>query len=252
MVTIFQYIHMLKERQVEKNTFDEVQSLASLAFRFKEKYPPSQYTSRLAGLMQHGYPPENVLSGPSLIHEYDPELITENLNWLGDDNFRVTLTSQKFPGGIKPTKKERWYGTEYEVVNISDELRKKVQACGMNDAFHLPEKNEFIPSNFETHYDHKCLGSKESRSDLKTHPVCDCGTRRTTLFGSRKPMFGHCSATLWHMPHRMDQRLYTDLLKDSLNEYSYDAEVAGLHYNIENQLEGMLLGIGGYNDKLPV
>ncbi|KAM3578800.1 metalloprotease [Umbelopsis sp. WA50703] len=47
-------------------------------------------------------------------------------------------------------------------------------------------------------------------------------------------------------------RLYTDLLKDSLNEYSYDAEVAGLHYNIENQLEGMLLGIGGYNDKLPV
>lgn len=39
-------------------------------------------------------------------------------------------------------------------------------------------------------------------------------------------------------------RLYTDLLKDSLNEYSYDAEVAGLHYNIENQLEGMLVCIG--------
>jgi hypothetical protein len=38
-------------------------------------------------------------------------------------------------------------------------------------------------------------------------------------------------------------RLYTDLLKDSLNEYSYDAEVAGLHYNIENQLEGMLVCI---------
>jgi insulysin len=47
-------------------------------------------------------------------------------------------------------------------------------------------------------------------------------------------------------------RLYTDLLKDSLNEYAYDAEVAGLCYNIENQLEGMLLAIGGYNDKLPV
>lgn len=36
-------------------------------------------------------------------------------------------------------------------------------------------------------------------------------------------------------------RLYTDLLKDSLNEYAYDAEVAGLSYNIENQLEGMLV-----------
>ena len=36
-------------------------------------------------------------------------------------------------------------------------------------------------------------------------------------------------------------RLYTDILKDSLNEYAYDAEVAGLSYNIENQLEGMLV-----------
>jgi insulysin len=42
------------------------------------------------------------------------------------------------------------------------------------------------------------------------------------------------------------------LLKDSLTEYAYDAEVAGLSYNIENQLEGMLLAMGGYNDKLAV
>lgn len=45
-------------------------------------------------------------------------------------------------------------------------------------------------------------------------------------------------------------RLYTDLLKDSLNEYSYDAEVAGLHYNIENQLEGMLVCILESTEKL--
>lgn len=31
------------------------------------------------------------------------------------------------------------------------------------------------------------------------------------------------------------------MLKDTLNEYAYDAEVAGLSYNIENQLEGMLV-----------
>lgn len=115
---------MLKKLGVEKSTFDEVQSLASLAFRFKEKYPPSQYTSRLAGLMQHEYPPQHVLSGPSLIHDYDPDLIMENLNWLRDDNFRLTLTSQRFPNDIKPSKKERWYSTEYEVLDIGSDLRK--------------------------------------------------------------------------------------------------------------------------------
>lgn len=123
-MTIFQYIHLLKKHGVEKNIFDEVQSLASLAFRFKEKYPPSQYTSRLAGLMQHEYPPQFVLSGPSLIHDYDPDLIMENLAWLEDNNFRVTLTSQKFPNDVKPTQKERWYSTEYEVLDIGQDLRK--------------------------------------------------------------------------------------------------------------------------------
>lgn len=33
------------------------------------------------------------------------------------------------------------------------------------------------------------------------------------------------------------------MLKDTLNEYAYDAEVAGLSYNIENQLEGMLVRV---------
>ncbi|KAJ2957690.1 hypothetical protein NQZ79_g6671 [Umbelopsis isabellina] len=254
LVTVFQYIHMLKERQVEKNTFDEVQSLASLAFRFKEKYPPSQYTSRLAGLMQHGYPPENVLSGPSLIHEYNPELITENLNWLRDDNFRVTLTSQKFPGGIKPTKKERWYGTEYEVVDVSNDLRQKIKACGLNDAFHLPEKNEFIPTNFETNK--ASVPTPQKRPDLIEN------SPSLRLWHKKDDTFWLPKANVWILfrnplayatpSNCVKTRLYTDLLKDCLNEYSYDAEVAGLHYNIENQLEGMLLGIGGYNDKLPV
>ncbi|KAH8549377.1 Metalloenzyme, LuxS/M16 peptidase-like protein [Umbelopsis sp. PMI_123] len=254
LVTVFQYIHMLKKLGVEKNIFDEVQSLASLAFRFKEKYPPSQYTSRLAGLMQHDYPPQFVLSGPSLIHDYDPDLIMDNLGWLGDNNFRVTLTSQKFPDGIKPNKKERWYSTEYEVLDIRNDLRKKITSCGLNDAFRLPEKNEFIPTDFET--------NKVPIATPQKMPNLIVNSSNLRLWHKKDDTFWLPKANVWILfrnplayatpSNCVKTRLYTDLLKDSLNEYSYDAEVAGLHYNIENQLEGMLLGIGGYNDKLPV
>lgn len=122
ILVIFKYIDLFKKYGVRESTFREVQSLASLAFRFKEKYPPSQYTSRLAGLMQHGYPSDYILSGPSLIRDYDPALIQDNLNWLRPDNFRIMLASQTPPKGIAFTKRERWYDTEYEVVDFGDSL----------------------------------------------------------------------------------------------------------------------------------
>jgi insulysin len=129
ILVIFKYIDLLKKYGVRESTFCEVQSLASLAFRFKEKYPPSQYTSRLAGLMQHGYPSDYILSGPSLIRGYDPALIQDNLNWLRPDNFRIMLASQTPPDGISFTKREKWYDTEYQVVDFGDSL---VDVSGKN------------------------------------------------------------------------------------------------------------------------
>lgn len=41
-------------------------------------------------------------------------------------------------------------------------------------------------------------------------------------------------------------------MKDSLNEYSYDADLAGLSYSFEQQGDGILLNADGYNDKLAV
>jgi len=50
----------------------------------------------------------------------------------------------------------------------------------------------------------------------------------------------------------VSSRLFTELVKDSLNEYSYDADLAGLSYSFEQQGDGILLNADGYNDKLAV
>jgi secreted Zn-dependent insulinase-like peptidase len=47
-------------------------------------------------------------------------------------------------------------------------------------------------------------------------------------------------------------RLFVDLVGDSLNEFSYDADLAGLSYNYASHSFGTYLVIGGYNDKLPL
>ena len=42
---------------------------------------------------------------------------------------------------------------------------------------------------------------------------------------------GHCN-----MAH-----LFVELLKDSLNEYAYDAEIAGVEYKLENTMYGIFV-----------
>lgn len=41
-------------------------------------------------------------------------------------------------------------------------------------------------------------------------------------------------------------------MTDSLAEFAYDAELAGLQYNFGSHTLGLLVALSGYNDKLPV
>lgn len=45
--------------------------------------------------------------------------------------------------------------------------------------------------------------------------------------------------------------LFSDLVNDSLTEYAYDADLAGLAYNLGAQSLGITMSVKGYNDKLP-
>ena len=47
-------------------------------------------------------------------------------------------------------------------------------------------------------------------------------------------------------------RLYVDLVKDALTEFSYDASLAGLQYDLGSTILGMCMTLSGYNDKLHV
>jgi insulysin len=47
-------------------------------------------------------------------------------------------------------------------------------------------------------------------------------------------------------------RLLVDLVNDSLTEFVYDAELAGLNYTFTSNSLGTLVTVEGYNDKLPV
>ena len=44
---------------------------------------------------------------------------------------------------------EMWYGTQYSISKLSQDLIQGWKDAGLHDKFYLPDVNEFIPINFD-------------------------------------------------------------------------------------------------------
>ena len=69
------------------------------------------------------------------------------LDKLIPDNVYVTVIAQKFAD--ISTMTEPWYGTKYTREKIPSEKISKWTKPELNEKLHIPEKNDFIPTNFD-------------------------------------------------------------------------------------------------------
>ena len=95
----------------------------------------------------HEYALEDVLKGPYLLTDWKPELVNDILSRLTPSNVRIMAIAQKFDNIA--TDSEPWYGTKHKTEPISDELLKSWEISVPYEKLHLPEKNPFIPTDFE-------------------------------------------------------------------------------------------------------
>jgi insulysin len=254
---VFEYIAMIQQREPEQWIFDEMKNLAEVDFRFKQKTPASRFTSRLSSVMQKSLPSEWLLSG-SLLRRFDPELIKKALSYLRADNFRLVIVSQEFPGTWD--QKEKWYGTEYKVEKIPQEflggLKKALESTEASrvSTVHMPHRNEFVPTRLS-------VEKKEVAEPAKT-PKLIRHDERVRLWFKKDDRFWVPKATVeislrnplvWATPANIIKtKLYCELVQDSLDEYSYDAELAGLDYHLSANILGIDISVSGYNDKMSV
>ncbi|TKC52014.1 hypothetical protein EI555_005714 [Monodon monoceros] len=184
------------------------------------------------------YPLEEVLTAEYLLEEFRPDLIEMVLDKLRPENVRVAIVSKSFEGKTDCT--EEWYGTQYKQEAIPHEVIKKWQNADLNGKFKLPTKNEFIPTNFE-------ILSLEK--EATPYPSLIKDTAMSKLWFKQDDKFFLPKACLnfeFFSPfayvdplHCNMAYLYLELLKDSLNEYAYAAELAGLSYDLQNTIYGI-------------
>ncbi|KAL5021570.1 hypothetical protein ScPMuIL_000725 [Solemya velum] len=247
---MYQYINMLREKGIQDWIFKECQDLSAMTFRFKDKEKPRGYTTHVSAAL-HEYPIPEVLSGAYLLSEFRPDLINMVLERLTPENMRIAVVAKKFEG--RTDQKEKWYGTDYKLEKIPEDKMQLWRNCGVHENLKLPGENEFIPTNFD-------LVPKMATENSFPEMIKDTALIRLWFKQDNKFFlpkacvnFELTSPQAYIDPiHHNMTTLFVALFKDALNEYSYDADLAGLHYNLDSTIYGIHLSLKGYNDKLGV
>lgn len=255
---IFQYIAMLKENPPLAWISDEMSRLAEVEFKFRQKTPPFRTVSGLAQLMQKPCIPREHLLSPTLIRKFDTENIERGLSYLRPDNFRFFLVDQKSPGDWDET--EKWYETEYKLQRIPEDFMRELWAAARASVtkrpskLHLPAMNEFVPQRLEV--------EPKDVTEPARHPMLIRHDENVRVWFKKDDQFWVPKANiklLLRSPiasvtpmNAVMTRLYVDLVEDSLKEYAYDAEIAGLNYTLSESAQGLNIEIDGFNDKMSV
>lgn len=246
---VFAYIQLLKNEGPKQWLFDEQSSLNNTAFRFQEQHAARQIVSHLAGNLQK-YTAREVIRGPYLMSRYDNKLITHYLDQLTPDNVLVTVAEQNLP----TDKTSKWYQTPYSVTKLDDELIADWKSATPNGHLSLPEKNQFIPDHLTL------LSNDEANNQSSNKPTQLIAREGFTLWHRTNVEFNSPKADIFinirspqanNTPaNSVAGNLFTKLINDSLNEYSYPAYLAGLDYTLYRNSRGVTIKVSGYSEKL--
>ncbi|XP_057416399.1 nardilysin-like [Lotus japonicus] len=253
---VYQYLKLLRQVSPQEWIFKELQNMGNMKFRFAEEQPQDDYAAELAENLLL-YLPEHVIYGDYMYETWDEQLLQQVLGFFIPENMRVDVVS-KFLKSSQDFKYETWFGSRYVEEDISQNLMKLWRNPPEIDAsFHLPSKNEFIPSDFS-------IRAGEDDSANLTSPRCIVDEALIKFWYKPDSTFKVPRSNTYFQINLKGSRydnvkscvlseLFIHLLKDELNEIIYQASVAKLETRISYVGDHMLeLKVSGFNEKLPV
>ncbi|CAD7928753.1 unnamed protein product [Amoebophrya sp. A120] len=284
---LFSYIDLLRsetskvdtgavkpEDSVLHKVFREMQCVDEMSFKFRSLSNPTSAVSNLAqGLQEIEVPPEKVLSAHAKIWEYDPKLVHSTLSHFTLDKLQVTKVGAKYEDMC--TEQEHWYGTKHSKLLPLDRdctLKwSKPQDFGLElfhpnpfiaekldfKAYSGAQKPEAPPQRYviQVPQSESSTQGKESSSQAINQRGLHLYHKQDQLFRLPKAyvVLNLYSPYTSASPENMlKTELWSQSLAEELNEYSYDAELAGLMYKMGADTRGIYLQVAGYDDKLNV
>ncbi|XP_004294732.1 PREDICTED: nardilysin isoform X1 [Fragaria vesca subsp. vesca] len=250
---VYQYIKLLHKVSPQEWIFKELQDTGNMEFRFAEEQPQDDYASELAGNLLI-YAAEHVIYGAYAYKIWAEESIKYVLNFLRPENMRIDVVS-------KPSMKledfqcEPWFGSHYTEEDISPSLIDLWKDPPEIDvSLHLPEKNEFIPTDFSIRSDGLDTTDVSLPRCILDEPLVKFWYKLDSTF--KLPRANtyfriNLKGGYDNVKSCVLTELYISLLKDELNEIVYQASMAKLETSVSVSSDNLELKVYGFNDKLP-
>ncbi|WP_341501553.1 insulinase family protein [Gallaecimonas sp. GXIMD4217] len=234
------YLQLIRDQGVERWRYEERSHMAEQAFRHLEVTQPMEFSSHLA-VNLHSYAPDDALYGDFVMAEFKEQQIRHWLELMRLDNLRVGHVSDR----ATCDREAPWYDTPFGCGPLPQEWRARLaQPQGWPD-LSLPKANPFMGQPPACH---AVLSGKANPSLLVDTPSLRLWHHQDGDFVMPKgEIFLAMESTLATASPRAIAltRLWLDMSADSLTPLLYDAELAGLHWNLYPQQAGFTLQLGG-------
>ncbi len=244
VTAVFQAINRIKASEDKGWLFKEQKSIAEQQFRFQQKAPAIRYASSLSSDM-HYYPARDILRASSLMTHYDASLVDSYLAYLTPRNSIVTLTAPS----VATDKTTYFYKADYSVGKTSENRLRQWVDAGINQQITLPEKNVFIAEDLSIVKTNagatlpQLIDDSEGLRLWFKSAEKFASPRGSLMFSVRSPVANDS------VEHSVQLQLLAAMMADELNEMSYSATLAGLHYSLNAHVRGFSVKINGFTDK---
>lgn len=244
---LFSVIQDIRKSGVKRETFNEQRQLAEIDFRFREDVEAYTLVRALAARM-HEYPIEDLYFAPYRYDTFDPELILSYVSHLQPENLHLILLGRE----LETDQVEAHYNVSYSLDPLSDNLIAYWSIPHFFPEVFLPRPNPFIPFDLDLREDLANAPSPVSfhiadNFTLWFDHESSYQSPRGNFYVSVRSPLSRASAM-----EAVLTDLYTAIVVDQLNEFSYQARLAGLAFQLYDHQRGFTLKISGYTDKQAV
>uniref|UniRef100_A0A3P8V4Y2 Nardilysin convertase n=1 Tax=Cynoglossus semilaevis TaxID=244447 RepID=A0A3P8V4Y2_CYNSE len=222
-----------------RRIYEEIQKIEANEFHYQEQIDPIDYVEDICENMQL-FPKEDFLTGDQLLFQYKPEIISAAVSLLTPERANLMLLSPEHEGQCP--LREKWFGTQYSVEDISQEwMEKWTNHLELNNDLHLPAENKFIATDFTL---------KPSDIPDSEYPVQLASSDRGYLWYKKDTKFKTPKGWTQSVCHVVLFDLLVNILGHNLAEPAYEAEVAQLDYKLVAGEHGLVIKVKGFNHKL--
>jgi secreted Zn-dependent insulinase-like peptidase len=242
---VFSYIDLIRNSGLDEWRYLEKKAVLESAFRFQEPTRPMDLVSHLVINLQH-YQPQDAIYGDYMMTGYDEQLLKTLLGYFSVENLRTTVIAK----GLEYDKTAKWYFTPYSVKAFDEQQLSKFTAPS-DLSFSLPSKNPFIcyeldPQGVET--------TSNVPHVIEELPGFKLWHLQDSEFRVPKGMVYVAidSPQAVANPRKIVKtRLCVEMFLDSLATETYQAEIAGMGYNMYAHQGGVTLTVSGFSKKQP-